>query len=206
MTHSSSKLDRDWTAYYRAVEGRPPRETLLQALAQFEAETTPDNPRFAVDLGCGDGRDTIELVRRKWRVLAIDGETAAIDRLLDRPDLDKTNLQTSVQKFESLDLPSSVDLINGSFCLPFCPPAAFPSFWETITNSLRFSGRLSGQLFGDRDSWTIYSNMTFLTRAQVEELLQNFEVEFFNEEDHPGKTALGEEKHWHIFHIVARKI
>jgi hypothetical protein len=25
------------------------------------------------------------------------------------------------------------------------------------------------------------------------------------EEDHPGKTAIGEEKHWHIFHIVARK-
>lgn len=206
MTHSSSELDRDWTAYYRAVEGRPPRETLLQALAQFETETTPENPRFAVDLGCGDGRDTIELVRRKWQVLAIDGEAAAIDRLLDRPDLDTANLQTSVQKFESLSLPAAVDLINGSFCLPFCPPAAFPNFWKTITNSLRIGGRLCGQLFGDHDSWTIYSNMTFLTRAQVEELLQNFEVEFFNEEDHPGKTALGEEKHWHIFHIVAQKI
>ena len=27
-----------WTDYYAAVEGRPPRETLLRALAQFNAE------------------------------------------------------------------------------------------------------------------------------------------------------------------------
>jgi hypothetical protein len=36
-------------------------------------------------------------------------------------------------------------------------------------------------------------------------LLQPFEIEMLEEEDHPGKTAIGEEKHWHIFHIVARK-
>jgi hypothetical protein len=31
------------------------------------------------------------------------------------------------------------------------------------------------------------------------------EIEMFQEEDRPGKTAIGQEKHWHIFHIVARK-
>ncbi|HBL10044.1 MAG TPA: class I SAM-dependent methyltransferase, partial [Cyanobacteria bacterium UBA11162] len=55
------------------------------------------------------------------------------------------------------------------------------------------------------DSWAVYSSMTHHTRSQVDELLQPFEVEVFDEEDHPGKTALGEEKHWHIFHIAARK-
>jgi len=27
----------------------------------------------------------------------------------------------------------------------------------------------------------------------------------FEEEEHQGITALGEDKYWHIFHIVARK-
>ena len=31
------------------------------------------------------------------------------------------------------------------------------------------------------------------------------EIELLDEEDHPGKTALGEEKHWHLYKIVARK-
>jgi tellurite methyltransferase len=40
----------------------------------------------------------------------------------------------------------------------------------------------------------------------VEQFLQPFVVEVLDEEEHPGKTALGDEKYWHIFNIVARKI
>jgi tellurite methyltransferase len=57
---------RDFAAYYDGVKGRPPRPTLSRAADAFAG------PGFAVDLGCGDGRDTIELLRRGWRVLAID--------------------------------------------------------------------------------------------------------------------------------------
>ncbi|HEY9674026.1 MAG TPA: class I SAM-dependent methyltransferase [Waterburya sp.] len=197
---------RDWSAYYNAVMGRPPRDTLLAALARFEAEESADKVRFAVDLGCGNGRDTVELLRRGWRVLGIDGEKEAIARLLSRPDINnKEHLQTKVVCFEELILPEAVDLVNASFSLPFCPPEQFPRLWEKITSSLRSGGRFCGQLFGDRDSWAIYSSMNHHTREQVEVSLQPFEVEMFEEEEHLGKTALGEEKHWHIFQIVARK-
>ncbi|MDX2232408.1 MAG: class I SAM-dependent methyltransferase [Leptolyngbyaceae cyanobacterium bins.349] len=199
-------FERDWTAYYNAIAGRPPRETMLKALAQFEAELPPEIPKFAVDLGCGDGRDTAELLRREWQVLAIDGEEAAIARLLNRPDIDLLNLQTRIERFEDLTLPRSLDLINASFCLPFCPPAAFARLWQTITNALRPGGRFSGQLIGDRDSWAVYPNTTYHTRQQVEQLLAPFEVEWLQEEEHPGKTAIGEDKYWHLFHVVARKL
>lgn len=198
-------FERDWTAYYNAVAGRPPRETLLNALARFDAELPAGTPKFAVDLGCGDGRDTVALLRRHWQVLAIDGEEAAIARLLSRPDLDLDNLQTRIERFEELALPRSLDLINASFCLPFCPPISFPGLWQTITNALRAGGRFSGQLIGDRDSWAQYPNTTHHTRQQVETLLAPFVVEWLEEEEHPGQTAIGEEKYWHLFHIVARK-
>ncbi|HEY9802467.1 MAG TPA: class I SAM-dependent methyltransferase [Leptolyngbyaceae cyanobacterium] len=197
-------FNRNWSAYYQAVEGRPPRETLMEALARFDS-LLADDRRFAVDLGCGDGRDTVEILKRGWRVLGIDGEEEAIARLQNRPDIDHNLLDTLVMRFENLALPESVDLINASFCLPFCPPEHFPSLWQKIVTALKTGGRFCGQLFGDRDSWAIYPNMTHHTRTEVEKLLQPFTVEFFQEEDHPGTTAIGEQKHWHIFHIVACK-
>lgn len=201
------QFKRRWADYYRAVEGRPPRDTLLHALAQFDAPAAPaaGRPRFAVDLGCGDGRDTVELLRRGWRVLAIDGEPEAIHRLRQRPDIDRTLLETRVQRFEDLTLPPTVDLINASFCLPFCPPAQFPDLWEEITAALAPAGRFCGQFFGTRDSWASYSDITCHSRPQIEQLLRPFEIEQIEEEAHPGTTALGDEKYWHLFHVVARR-
>jgi tellurite methyltransferase len=99
-----------WNAYYEAVAGRPPRETLIKALAQFDAEPFLDRSRFAVDLGCGEGRDTAELLARGWQVLAIDGEEKAFEQLRQRL-LQGDRLQTQTMRFEDLTLPAGVDLI-----------------------------------------------------------------------------------------------
>ena len=198
-------MNENWVTYYQAVAGRPPHQTFLKAMSIFDGEPLLDRPRFAVDLGCGDGRDTVELLRRGWRVLAIDSEQKAFDILLAR-SMQRDRLQTQLMCFETLTLPESIDLINASFCLPFCQPAHFPHLWETIVTSLNPGGYFCGQLFGDRDSWAVYPDRTHHTREQVEVLLEPFETEWLEEEEHPGLTAIGEEKYWHIFHIVARKI
>jgi len=208
MVDSSEKstVDRDWSAYYQAVAGRPPRDTLLKALDLFDLEKSTKSPRLAIDLGCGDGRDTVELLRRGWQVLAIDGNKEAIAKLCDRKDIDSTWLETQVMCFEDLVLPDFVHLINSSFALLFCHPEDFPNLWNKITKSLESGGRFCGQLFGDRDTWaTTYPNMTHYPKEKVEELLQPFKVEYFEEEEHHGETAIGEQKYWHIFHIVASK-
>ena len=67
---------------YFAAAGDVPRDTLLRALELHEAEGR--SPGTAVDLGCGGGRDALELLRRGWRVLAVDAEPAAIDLILGR--------------------------------------------------------------------------------------------------------------------------
>lgn len=197
-----------WADYYEAVSGRPPRETLLLALDRFAVEPSASlraTVGFALDLGCGDGRDTVELLRRNWRVLAVDGEPKAIARLRQRRDIDRSHLETRVQRFEHLTLPPDVDLINASFCLPFCPPDHFPELWEEIVMALRPGGRFCGQLFGDQDSWADYSNLNFHTRQQIDQLFSPFEMEMLDEEKHSGKTALGEEKYWHLYNVVARR-
>ena len=96
--------------------------------------------------------------------------------------------------------------MNSSFALPICAPWNFPVVWARIGKNLKPGGRFSGQLYGDRDSWAGQrENMIFHTRADVDALLADFEVEYLEEEEDDSTTPRGETKHWHVFHIVARK-
>jgi SAM-dependent methyltransferase len=186
----------DWTRYYDAA-GDEPRETLLEALAHF------DEPGVAVDFGCGTGRDTRELLRRGWHVLAIDAEEEAILRLRAAGG-DDPRLETRISRFEDATLPEC-DLVNSSFALPFCSPEHFDDVWTRIGNSLGQGGRFCGQLFGDRDGWSAERDMTFHTRADVERLLTSYDVERLDEVEVDSSTVVGDPKHWHLFHVVARK-
>ncbi len=47
--------------------------------------------------------------------------------------------------------------------------------------------------------------MTFVGRDEALALLDGLELEMFEEEEADGVTPRGNAKHWHIFHIVARK-
>ncbi|HZD25815.1 MAG TPA: class I SAM-dependent methyltransferase [Alphaproteobacteria bacterium] len=192
-----------WRRYYEKTRDRPPRGTLLLALERFEEEGRV--PGFAVDLGSGGGRDVVELLRRGWRVLAVDAEATAIEAIRKRPDLPATGeLETLVSRFEDAEWPAC-DLVNSSFALPLCPRDRFPAMWRRIIDSLRPGGRFSGQLYGERDDWAGDPSNTHLTRAEAEALLDGLEVERFEEEEDESTTPRGTVKHWHVFHIVARK-
>ncbi len=188
----------DWSAFYDAVAERPPHDTLLGALDRF------DEPGLAVDLGCGDGRDTVELLRRGWRVVAIDAEPEAIARLRARLGAQGDRLVTMVARFEEAEWPNA-SLVNSSFALPFCPPESFDAMWSRVVASLAHGGRFSGQLFGDRDGWVGARELTFHSRAEAEALFEDFDLERFDEVEEDGETALGDPKHWHLFHVIARR-
>jgi trans-aconitate methyltransferase len=55
------KSQATWNDYYKAVSGRKPRDLLTETLARFGSYTG-----FAIDLGCGAGIETAELLRRGW--------------------------------------------------------------------------------------------------------------------------------------------
>jgi len=189
-----------WVRYFAAA-GDAPRDTLLRALELHEAEGR--SPGTAVDLGCGAGRDTLELLRRGWRVLAVDAEPAAIELLLGRADRGAA-LEHVVARHGEVDLPQA-DLVNASFSLPFCPPDEFERTWASIRGALRPGGRFCGQLFGERDEWAPVADMNFHSRQRVERLLDGLVVERLDEVDAEGPTALEGLKHWHLFHVVARR-
>lgn len=196
---------RDWPTYFDRVAGGEPRETLLEALNAFERDAPPDALRHAIDLGCGEGRDTAELLRRGWSVLAIDAHPDAFRRLVSRPDLVNTDrLTMQMRAFESLHALPQADLINASFALPFCPPHSFQILWSAIRGSIAPGGWFSGQFFGDRDSWATIRDRSHFTRSQARNLLKGLDVVRFDEDEKDGSDASGNQKHWHVFHVVAR--
>lgn len=196
----TEEIDR-FRAYHAGVAGRPPRPTLLRALAAFDIE---GRVGFAVDLGAGEGRDAVALLRRGWSVLAIDADASALARLRNRSEVPTgAPLVTWKASFVDATWPEA-DWVNASFALPLCPPERFSALWMRLRRSLRPGGRFSGQLYGARDSWAGRPGLTAHTRAAALELFGEWTVEMFDEEETDAVTPRGEAKHWHIFHAVAR--
>jgi len=192
-----------WAAYYEKLRERPPRRTLLAALDRFGPASAG---ALAVDLGCGDGRDVIEMLRRGWRVVAVDSEPEALRQLQARPLPEGSEVTPILARFEEVPMPIGLSLVNSSFAMPLCEPEAFHRLWERIREALPTDGRFSGQWYGPRDSWAGRPGMTFVGRDQALALLDGLDLEMFEEEEDDGVTPRGNAKHWHIFHIVARRL
>ncbi len=189
--------DAEWTEYYAANDGRPPRAMLLDVLALFDA------PGDAVDLGCGSGIDTVAMLEAGWKVFSADAQDEAVARLLARvPPASLGRLTTAVAGMEDVTLPPA-DLVWAGFSLFFCDPPRFPEVWGRIQTSVRPGGRFAGELLGDRDSWASDDDITALGRRAARNLFDGWAVELFEEEENDGSACSGP-KHWHVFHVVAR--
>lgn len=196
-----------WDEYYQnTINETKPHYTLLLASKYFEQEDAAIG--LAVDLGTGTGRDALFLLEKGWHVFAVDAEPLSIEILLNRAqEKQLERLVVNVSPFSEMVLPDQVNLINASFSLPFNSPEEFPLCWQNIVEHLSVGGRFAGQLFGDKDEWTSDPTLTFHTQEQVRELFKdNFEIEYLQIEEGKLPTASGAMKHWHIFHVVAKKI
>ena len=199
-----AKQKRSWSEYLLANRGRGIRPTLNQAATSCEEAVSVERVLFAVDLGCGSGADTIALLKRGWRVLAVDGEAEAIEYLnADVPPEVTGNLETRVQRFQDVELPEC-DLLHAGFSLPFCPPDDFPELWRKIRESERPGARFAGQFFGPRDTWAANPRINSQTVESVAELTAGWLLEECREEEGMGSSLAGE-KYWHVIHVIAHR-
>lgn len=184
-----------WAEYYEAMRGRPPRKNLLAAL-DVRGDTPPGD---AIDLGAGDGIDSIELARRGWQVTAIDADAGLSEHLRG-----VAGVTAKQRDFAQIDeLPAS-DLLFAGFALPFCPPAHFETMWEAIRECLRPGAYLAVEFFGTGDEWAGRAGMTFHTRGQLERMLHGLDIVQLDEDERDGLSFDGP-KHWHVFHVIARQ-
>ncbi len=191
---------KGWRDYYKEQKTPVPRKTLLIALDKIGKR---HQPMYGVDLGCGSGQDTHKLLSDGWTVMAIDSSPIAFEYLLKKiPIALQERLLYQCRPFENAYW-EEADLVNASYSLPFCPPNQFAKLWKHIVFSLKKGGYFAGQFFGDRDDW---KNLNLLSEKEIKKLFKGFEIVFWEEEEKDSRTATSKDlKHWHVFHIVARK-
>lgn len=187
-----------WARFYDFTKGSPPWPLLVRA-----ASLAPSKGR-ALDLGAGAGRDTRYLLEQGFQVTAVDAEPRSVALLSALPQTRLRVVQSSFEDF-TFDV-AAYDLISAQFALPFIPRDRFADVFARLKAALVPGGVFAGQFFGVNDEWnTPERDMTFLTRAEAEALLSDLETVELSEEDADGHTADGSPKHWHIFHILARR-
>ena len=173
-------INGDWSDYYKVRYNHPARKTLLKGLDLFDNHTVSSLPKNAIDIGCGQGSDINELLKRGWNVVGYDKEQEAIDILNDR-FAKHINKQLSVVLSDMENLPiTNTTLVNASYSLPFSNPLNFKSLWDNIDKSIPVNGMFCGQLFGINDSWSINNDMTFHTSDEIKNIFNNL-INFIKE-------------------------
>lgn len=196
--------EQRWREYYAATETRPPREMVVKALGYVPHEGR------AIDLGCGVGHDTIAMLKHGLHVTAVDASEEATARTITQAQHLNLNqkLQTFTRRFEDVEF-GTYHLINAEFCLPFCELEQFPGLWQRIRSALLPGGVFAGQFFGVNDQWATepgHHAEVFLSRDEVEQLIDGLERLHFEEVERDGHTATGKPRYWHVFHMVLRQV
>lgn len=135
--------------------------------------------------------------------MAVDAESQAIDILKDRlPAGAPVELIRST--FQHFTVPPC-DVVVAGFSLFFLDAQEFAEFWPRIVAALRPGGLFAGQFLGVNDEW-VARGYSAHTTEQVHALLEDFDELYFEEVERDGETAQRTPKHWHVFHVVARKL
>ena len=182
--------------FYQRTKNKSPSFLLVRALKHCV------NRNDALDLGCGAGRDTRFLLQQGFRVTAVDRNPEAFLRLQDLSQDQLTLVQCSFETFAF----GAYDLISAQWSLPFIQSDLFEETLHKIKQALRPDGIFTGQFFGIHDAWNAErSKMTFCTQEQARLHLHGLQIITFWEVEEDTETTLGEPKHWHVFHFIARK-
>jgi len=188
-----------WKEYY-AKKGLAPSDGVLRAMAYFKSN--PAANKTAIDLGCGNGRDTLTLLKENWKVYAIDAAQEAIDLINTTTPLElKKNLELECKTFAQTNW-RSVDLINASLSLPFCKNEEFSNVLKKINHSILPNGLFTGNFFGEKDDW---KELNLLKKEALLKSFEEFEILFIEEMEFDKESTTGPIKHWHVIEIMAKK-
>lgn len=158
----------------------------------------------AIDLGCGEGFDSIYLLENNWNVIAIDLFTESIKKNSKKLDEKyKNKLIIRRQEFENLDIPR-VDLILANYSISYCKKERLISMLNKVVNSIKINGKLAGIIYGENDYRKEYTNC--LTKENIYNILEEkFEIESFKEYE-DIRNINNSLKNEHSYEIIARKI
>lgn len=194
-----------WNEYYSLTYMRKPSNLLIEALKRY------DHKGIAIDLGCGAGNETVYLLQNGWNVTSIDADPLAFNWLKQKIHSSYTNnINVLISPFELLAWEDIVpsDFILAINTLPFINQENFLLVWQKIVANIKQGGRFCGTFFGPRYKAAFKEeilNMTFLSKSQVLNLFDDFDIEYFEVIDKNSISADGAKTYKHQFQVIAKK-
>lgn len=125
------------------------REARIFPLLEQSLKAT-ETGKLAYDLGCGNGATTMFLLKKGWRVIAIDTSQICLDLVeteSKRAGIDQAKLRAIKGNVEEYAFTEKADLIVANDILPYIHPQKVKSLWDKIQNALEKDGDLFGTLF-----------------------------------------------------------
>ncbi len=155
----------------------------------------------ALDLGCGNLRDSIFLIDNKFKkVTALDVEN---QKLSEKYSKNIFFIKNKIEDFEYKK--NQYDLINAQFSLQFISQKKFTKLFKKILKSLKKDGIFVGQIFGQKDGWAPNEKMNFFSKEEILEMLKSENLILLKEIEKDEMTALKKKKHWHFFNLIIKK-
>lgn len=191
----------NWSQYINITKNKAPRRLLVRAVQYVK------DKKAALDLGAGAFNDSKYLLELGFeKVIAVDIEVNS-DLV---SDMAKKYEDTFV--FEKIKIEdycfreNNFNLVNAQFVLSFIKKEKIIKVLNDIKKSLKNEGIFVGQFFGLKDSWNGRKDISAYGEEEVRRFFRGLEIIYFQEEEKDGLTAMGGQKHWHIYNFIARKI
>ncbi len=183
-----------WSEYFASMLDKP--------LHLIFRQIDPLLPKtgHALELGAGVGMGVVHLIEKGLTVTAIDAEPEAVRIIRERAPT--ANVVES--RFEQFDLiPRSYDVVIAGFSLFFLTPTEFAQFWPRLLASMKPECVFAAEFLGLKDDW-VKEGYLGHSESEVRRLLQPFSIQYWEQAERDGKTSQGTDKHWHVYHVVAR--
>lgn len=192
--------DTTWKEYYEKVGLSPNALTMLAALRVT-------SKREALDLGCGNGRDSLYLMLQGFEVIT------AVDSSPDAPKWLAPGILRVEQDIESFMFERHKSLLTNRYDLVVCINTFFFIKKETVlrlidamhtaTAPLQF---MAFNVLGERDGWVASGReVSHFADAEIEGLRERHSRADYELREFEGTVADGTPKHWHYHNFIYRK-
>ena len=189
---------KDSENYYNATINNKPSVLIRKFFINIYDKNLKGN--IAIDLGCGAGNDTEFLLKKGFKVIAVDKENQVRD-ILENKNLDKENLKIIIDDFSKAELPNT-DLVLANFSLFFINNN-FEESIKKILKKINMDGFFVGNFLGREDEWS--KTKTTIDKEELLKFFNEFKIEYFSEEKYYKETAAGKNKFWHVYSVIAQK-
>ncbi len=191
----------------RNVWGDKPNELLLKIYDQAEAGSE------FLDLGCGQGRDSLFMLRNGFKVTAVDNSAEGIKKIrraIRIKNLPKTDIRLYCEDIQKFDITKNkYTIINAYNSLQFLLPKDARKLIYKIKKALKNKGHIIISSFTTADS--LYKKKSrcrcFFEPQELKKLFSDFRLVLYREKTvadkgHPG--CPGPHQH-RIVQVIAQK-